>query len=175
MKIIMKDRIGNLHFEIVESQLAINGQRVMYEVKTQVEGLDERSRMYREPHHVVAYITTLARYANTPGLAEKFSEWLKGEATDKGKSAFVVDIDHGAWVVEPENGTDFKLKEAQSLVDADIEVVYLDEEYIGIVDEVGRLNGKKRNFEADACIADMTGRVCELYGSVVICHTSMLR
>lgn len=51
-------------------------------------------------------------------------------------------------IVRPENGSTFTLKELQEYVGGYIELVFLDDGKIFVVDEEGKLKGKEVNIEA---------------------------
>lgn len=79
--------------------------------------------------------------------------------------------------IEPENGTDFSLKEVQTYVDGFIEVIYLNKELIMIVNEEGKLSPLPTND-----LASLIAYKCEaisnkdyIAGDVVICPSVMLK
>lgn len=56
---------------------------------------------------------------------------------------------HGEIIeTSPKNGTDFQLSEMQAVVSGYIEVVYLDDGLIMVVNEEGKLNGLAINWNA---------------------------
>lgn len=67
--------------------------------------------------------------------------------------------------VEPKNGTDFSLEELQKIVGGYIEIVNLNEEYIMVVNEEGKLLGLPIN--SGATIMAQRGLIV---GDVLVCR-----
>lgn len=78
--------------------------------------------------------------------------------------------------VTPANGSDFALEEVQKLVDGYIEIVYLKNDWIMIVNEEGKYT-KGENYSA-TLLAHMHGAIGAhdyICGDVVLCESEMLK
>lgn len=71
--------------------------------------------------------------------------------------------------IEPKNGTDFKLKELQDYIGGLIEIVYLPNEFILIVDEEGLLKERQYNMAA-SFVAGQT-----IVGTAILCKASQVK
>ena len=96
----------------------------------------------------------------------------------KDVGATLIPIDKDPERVYPKNGTDFKLDEAQSLVDGNIEVIDIRDgsDFIMIINDDGKFT-KEPNLVATS-IARKTKSIFPndyICGDVVLCHTSMLK
>ena len=67
--------------------------------------------------------------------------------------------------VEPQNGTDFQLDELKKIVGGYIEIVYLSDKQIMVVNEEGKIRGLPRNFRVGVNFPDV------IRGTVVVCGT----
>lgn len=67
--------------------------------------------------------------------------------------------------VEPKNGTDFSLEELQKIVGGYIEIVNVNEEYIMVVNEEGKLLGLPINPSAT-----IIARQGPIVGDVLVCR-----
>ena len=76
--------------------------------------------------------------------------------------------------IEPKNGTDFSLKELQTIVGGSIEVVPLCDERIMVVNEEGKIHRLPLNVRA-MCIVNGEGIADTIVGNVLICHSSMVK
>ena len=76
--------------------------------------------------------------------------------------------------VEPKNGTDFKLAELQKIVGGYIEVVYLSDTQIMIVNEEGKLNDLDFNSSATLAVR-MAGIDDVIVGDVLVCPSEMVK
>jgi hypothetical protein len=72
--------------------------------------------------------------------------------------------------VEPANGTDFTLKEAQGLVGGYVELIRLDEDHILLVDE----DGRRKRLPVNETAAKVANGY-PLVGNVLLAHESMFR
>ena len=79
--------------------------------------------------------------------------------------------------VEPENKTNFNLKELYKLLDCDtIEVVYLSNGDLMIIDENGKLLNKRYNdYATNVLRNDNTDNRDFIVGSALICNSSELK
>lgn len=59
--------------------------------------------------------------------------------------AEIIKTDGTRQPVQPANGTDFKLEEMQAIVGGDIELVFLNDTEIMVVNEEGKVHGLKHN------------------------------
>lgn len=83
--------------------------------------------------------------------------------------AFVIKVGGEQKEVSPKNGSDFSLKELYSLIGCDcIEIVYLYDGRIMVVDESGLLNEKELNLTA----SQLYGSV--IVGDVLVCNDNMI-
>lgn len=78
--------------------------------------------------------------------------------------------------VEPENGSDFSLEELQSFVDGYIEIAYLDNERVIVINEEGKINDLPYNENATTeynrameCEADY------IAGDALICKHNQIK
>jgi hypothetical protein len=88
---------------------------------------------------------------------------------------YYITVDGRVSTVMPKNKRDFKLEEAQRLVEGCIEVVYLTNNLIMIINEEGKFN-KKINTMA-TFLAQESGVLYEddyICGNVIICPSDML-
>jgi hypothetical protein len=76
--------------------------------------------------------------------------------------------------VEPENGKDFKLAEMQKIVGGLIEIIYLDNNQIMIVNEEGKLENLPLNQKATN-IANNNHIIDLIVGDVLICDSKMVK
>lgn len=76
--------------------------------------------------------------------------------------------------VKPENGTDFELHEMQEIVGGWIEVVYLRDGRIMVVNEEGKVNRLEPNIVATNLLLAQGGWDM-IVGDVLVCDASMLK
>lgn len=76
--------------------------------------------------------------------------------------------------VKPENGTDFELHEMQTIVGGWIEVVYLRDGRIMVVNEEGKVNRLEPNIVATNLLLAQGGWDM-VVGDVLVCDASMLK
>lgn len=91
------------------------------------------------------------------------------------EKAYIISESGDVREIKPENGTDFSLEEAQQAVDGYIEVVYLNDKQIMIVNEEGKFT-KKCNQVATA-IARLNRALFNfdyISGDVILCPSEML-
>lgn len=89
--------------------------------------------------------------------------------------AYHITVDGNIYEISPDNGNEFRLEEVQKRVEGYIEIVYLNDKQIMIVNEDGKFN-KKHNPFATA-IADQHHALWQgdyICGNVVICPSDML-
>lgn len=78
--------------------------------------------------------------------------------------------------VEPENGSDFSLEELQSFVDGYIEVAYLDNERVIVINEEGKINNLPYNENATAEYnRAMKCRADYIAGDALICKHNQIK
>ena len=77
--------------------------------------------------------------------------------------------------VMPKNGTDFTLEEAQGIVGGLIDIVYLSDTQIMVVNDEGMVNGMKVNRDASLVYMITRGCVQPIYGDVLVCDTEMIK
>ena len=73
--------------------------------------------------------------------------------------------------VSPKNGTDFSLEELQGFVGGYIEIIYLDDTKIMVVNEEGKLNGLPYNERATAMVYFLDAIV----GDVLVCESKEVK
>ena len=90
-------------------------------------------------------------------------------------NAYLITVDGDIKKIKPEDGKEFKLKEAQEKVEGYIEIVYLNDRQIMIINEEGKF-GKKYNPFATAIAKLYQALWANDYicGNVVVCPTEML-
>ena len=81
----------------------------------------------------------------------------------------IIKSDGSRIVIEPKNGTDFQLSELQEIVGGMIEIVYLSNERIMVVNEEGLLLDLPYN--ADASVMAMN----VIVGDVLICDSDKVK
>lgn len=89
--------------------------------------------------------------------------------------AKVIDVYGNCVEVSPKNGTDFSLEELQTVVGGYIEIVYLDDGEIMVVNEEGKLNGLSVNGVATSYL--LTHSDCNdiIVGDVIVCDSCQVR
>lgn len=76
--------------------------------------------------------------------------------------------------VKPKNGKDFKLRELQKIVDGYIEIVWLPNDKIMVVNEDGKLRGLETNVEATRIYYNVFGYTDIIVGDVLICDANQV-
>ena len=93
--------------------------------------------------------------------------------------SYYIPVNHkGPYIdCEPENGTNFTLEELYKKLDCKlIEVVSLQEGWILIIDEEGKLNGKKINDIATSYFRKAKPYVNDfIVGDVILCPSNLLK
>lgn len=90
--------------------------------------------------------------------------------------AYIISESGDVREIKPENGSDFSLEEAQQAVGGFIEVVYLNDKQIMIVNEEGKFT-KKCN-QAATAIGRLNRALFNfdyISGDVILCPTEMLK
>lgn len=77
--------------------------------------------------------------------------------------------------VNPKNGTDFSLEELQGFVGGHIEIVRLGHGEIMVVNEEGKLQNLPVNETATIFYRFKRGINDNIVGTVLVCHTSMVK
>lgn len=78
--------------------------------------------------------------------------------------------------VEPDNGLDFSLEELQSFVDGYIEIAYLDNERVIVINEEGKINNLPYNENATAEYnRAMRCRADYIAGDALICKHNQIK
>ena len=77
--------------------------------------------------------------------------------------------------VEPQNGTDFTLEELKSIVGGYIQIAYLRDGEIMVIDEDGKLKGKDLNLQASLRYRRDVNPYDSVVGDVLICKTSQVQ
>jgi hypothetical protein len=75
---------------------------------------------------------------------------------------------------EPKNGKDFKLRELQAIVDGYIEIVWLPNDKIMVVNEDGKLRGLETNVEATRIYYNAFGYKDIIVGDVLLCDANQV-
>ena len=76
--------------------------------------------------------------------------------------------------IEPKNGTDFSLEELKTIVDGYIQVVWLKDGRIMVVNEEGKIHRLPVNVKA-TFIANGEGIADTIVGNVLVCNQSMVK
>ena len=76
--------------------------------------------------------------------------------------------------IEPKNGTDFSLEELKTIVDGYIQVVWLKDGRIMVVNEEGKIHRLPLNVRA-TCIVNGAGIADTIVGNVLICRSEMVK
>lgn len=76
--------------------------------------------------------------------------------------------------VKPKNGKDFKLRELQKIVDGYIEIVWLPNDKIMVVNEDGKLRGLETNVEATRIYYNTFGYKDIIVGDVLLCDANQV-
>ena len=92
--------------------------------------------------------------------------------------ATLISVEKDPERVYPKNGTDFKLEEAQSMVDGNVEVIDIRDGsgFIMIINDEGKFT-KQPNLIATSIARKSNSIFADDYicGDVILCHTSMFR
>lgn len=89
--------------------------------------------------------------------------------------ATIVKTDGSKVNVEPKNGNDFKLAELQSIVGGYIEIIYLPDGKIMVLNEEGKLDGLEVNIQA-TLLYQAAYRVDDfIVGDVLICESEQVK
>ena len=97
------------------------------------------------------------------------AKYYKLQSMGGGVAAYTVED------VEPQNGEDFKLEELQAYVGGLIEIVYLNDELIMVLNEEGMLHNLPVNPLATAIFQEHTGRADYILGNVLVCGNDEVR
>lgn len=89
--------------------------------------------------------------------------------------ARIVRADYSIQVVEPKNGTDFKLEELQAIAGGYIEIVRLKNGDIMVVNEEGHLKGLPLNFYATLRYQHDRATNDTIVGDVLICKSEQVK
>lgn len=90
--------------------------------------------------------------------------------------AYLVKVNGEIREIKPKNGSDFALEEAQGYVAGYIEVVYLSQDQIMIVDEEGKFSKESNVFATAICqLHRVLGAYDYIAGDAVVCPSSMLK
>ena len=76
--------------------------------------------------------------------------------------------------VSPNNGNDFKLEELQSIVDGYIEIVWMPNNEIMVVNEDGKLRDLPVNQEATKIYQEIFGFNDMIVGDVLLCNANQV-
>lgn len=84
---------------------------------------------------------------------------------------------HGEMInIEPKNGTDFSLEEMQAIVSGYIEIVYLQNEKIMVLNEEGKLKGLAINHEATRIFRKSYPYTNDvIVGDVLVCNETEVK
>ena len=77
--------------------------------------------------------------------------------------------------VEPKNGTDFQLEELQAIVGGYVQIAYLRDDEIMVMDEEGRLKDKDLNLRASLRYRRDVNPYDSVVGDVLICKTNQVK
>lgn len=77
--------------------------------------------------------------------------------------------------VEPKNGTDFKLEELQAIVGGYIQIAYLRDDEIMVMDDEGKLKEKDLNLQASLRYRRDVNPYDSVVGDVLICKTNQVK
>ena len=78
--------------------------------------------------------------------------------------------------VQPANGTDFTLKEMQAIVGGDIELVFLNETEIMVVNEEGKINDLAYNSATTRIFKENHPSVSDyIVGDVLVCDNKQIK
>ena len=77
--------------------------------------------------------------------------------------------------VEPKNGTDFKLEDLQAIVGGYIQIAYLRDDEIMVMDDEGKLKEKDLNLQASLRYRRDVNPYDSIVGDVLICKTNQVK
>lgn len=77
--------------------------------------------------------------------------------------------------VEPQNGKYFTLRELQEIVGGLIEMVYLKNKRVMVVNEEGKILGLDLNVEATEIVSTEIGMFDIIVGTALVCETSQIK
>ena len=76
--------------------------------------------------------------------------------------------------VKPKNGKDFKLRELQKIVDGYIEILWMPNDKIMVVNEDGKLRGLETNVKATRIYYNAFGYKDVIVGDVLLCDANQV-
>lgn len=88
--------------------------------------------------------------------------------------ALVVSENGGEWPILPANGEKFTLEELQMIVGGYIEIVHLTDKTLMVLDEEGKLKGKKMNLYATGLFRRLKQVQDYIVGDVMIVPSKMI-
>ena len=89
--------------------------------------------------------------------------------------AHIIKTDGSVIDITPKNGTDFKLKELNDIVGGYVEIVYLNESGIMVLNEEGKLLDLPINDRATIIFQAMTDIDDFIVGDVLICNNEQVK
>ena len=89
--------------------------------------------------------------------------------------AQIIKVNGETKTVEPKNGTDFTLEELKSIVGGYIQIAYLRDGEIMVMDEEGKLKCKDLNIQASLRYRRDVNPYDSVVGDVLICKTSQVQ
>lgn len=90
--------------------------------------------------------------------------------------AEIIKTDGTRQPVQPANGTDFKLEEMQAIVGGDIELVFLNDTDIMVVNEEGKVHGLKHNPTATRIFKENHPSLSDyIVGDVLVCKEEQIK
>lgn len=110
-------------------------------------------------------------------LDPKSRYYFVGTGFQKGEikmTPFVLKTDRTKYDYPPSNGTDYKLKEMQTIVGGFIEILHINDEIIMVLNEDGLSLGLPVNEQANRYCAEHE-LDCYIVGDVLVCHDSMVK
>lgn len=99
-------------------------------------------------------------------------QYLNDMITSKG--AFLQCMNGAQVLMTPANGKQFTLEELQGFVGGYIEIVFLDDNTLMVVNEEGKLHGLGLNIMATAIYQKLTRRIDTIVGNALICPRHMI-
>lgn len=92
-------------------------------------------------------------------------------------NSYVLDVTGVKREITPVNGKDFQLDELQSIVGGYIQIIELDDDFIMVMNEEGKILGLKFNCFATslACMFNAIRPGDYIVGNVLICKTRMVK
>lgn len=87
----------------------------------------------------------------------------------------IIKADGSITPYEPKNGTDYQLEEMQEIVGGWIEILYMDNDHIMVVNEEGKSHGLPINSKATYLVQNHSRYYDVIVGNVLLCERDKVK